>query len=147
MRPALPALRAQPTDISVIDYRRGMANAFVTPPCDGAQYPFRGKERHLSVVGDGPAPAVSGGIVCDPRRSVFVADDLNAVELDRRAQSVARRASQETTGEMLKRSPAFKIIASGQRTRFGYGCVSLIFHFLPRSDGPGCAPRAIECSH
>src|SRR5262245_42975041 len=100
-----------------------MANAFVTPHCDGAQQPFRGEERHLSVVGDGPAPAVSGGIVCDPRRSVLVEDQVTAWGLGRRAQRVAHRAAQETTGEMLKRSPAFKVIASGQRTRFGYGCV------------------------
>jgi hypothetical protein len=70
----------------------GMANAFVTPPRDGAQQPFGGEERHLRVVGDGAAPAVSGVVIPDPFRPVLAADRFNAVELDRRAQRVADRA-------------------------------------------------------
>src|SRR5262249_36102788 len=66
MRPAPLALRAQPADISVMNYRRRMANALVTPPRNGAQQPFGGEERHLRVVGDRPAPAVSGVVASDP---------------------------------------------------------------------------------
>src|SRR5262252_2683580 len=132
MRSATPALRAQPADISMMDYRRRMAGAFVTPPGDGAQQHFGGEERHLRVVGDGPSPAVSGDIVCDPRRSVFVADQVNAVELDRRAQRVARRAAQETAGKILQRSSASRFILVSRRARFGYKCVWPIFHFLFR---------------
>src|SRR5262245_11649310 len=113
----------QPADISVMDYRRRMAGAFVTPPGDGAQQPFGGEKRHLRVVGDRPTPPVRGVVVCDPGRPVFVADEVDALELDRRAKRVAHSAAQETTVEMLKRSPASEVIASGQRTRFGYGCV------------------------
>jgi hypothetical protein len=117
MRAAPIALRSQPADVSAMYQGRRTANAFVTPPRNGAQQPFGREERHLRVVGDRPAPAISDIIVCDPRRSVFVADQINAVELNRRAQRVANRATQQTAGEMLQRSPAFRFIGVRRRIR------------------------------
>ena len=67
---------------------------------------LRSEERHLRVVGDGPTPAVSGVVVRDSGRSVFVVDLADAVELDRRAQRVAHRSAQKTASEMLQCSLA-----------------------------------------
>src|SRR4029079_9002716 len=44
---------------------------------------------------------ISDIVVRDPRRSVFFADQINAVKFDRRSQRVADCATQQTAGEML----------------------------------------------
>src|SRR5262245_38098827 len=112
-----------------MDHGRRMANAFVMSPRNGAQQPFRCEEGHLRVVGDRPAPAVSDIVVCDLCRSVFVADQVYAVKLDRRTQRVAHRAAQETAGETLQRSPASRFIAPRQRMRIRCGWM-VYWHLL-----------------
>jgi hypothetical protein len=57
----------------------------------------RGEEGHLSVVGDGPDPAVGKGEVAGARRAEPGADRFQGQELHRRAERIARSAAQEAT--------------------------------------------------
>src|SRR5262249_9106917 len=130
LRPTLLTLRAQPSDISLVNRRGRMASALVTPPRDGAQQPFGREERHLRVVGDCPTPAVSGVVVCDSGRSILGVNPMDAVELDRRAQRITYSAPQQTAREMSRRSPASRLITVGQRR---YKCFAHIGYSSVRS--------------
>ncbi len=83
-----------------------MTDAFVKTPRVGAQQAFGGEERHLCVVRNRPSPPISGVVILDSFRPVFVADPVDAIEFNGRAQRIADRAAEQTAGEMRERLPA-----------------------------------------
>jgi len=60
-----------------------------------ADQPLGGEQRHLRVVGDRPDGSVGLGEVADPLGSEALADALERVELDRRAERIADGAAEQ----------------------------------------------------